>query len=146
MRSWEKEARIKILVPLDGSFRAEKILVHVEEMALRFKAKVIFLQVVNPFVPVMDSYTDLLEQSMEEIKRQTEKSKSYLSAWRANFRKKGIHSRKIVEQGPVVDPGSGSRLGSPAFSGQAQKCYRFLPSNATIKSVRTWTASSGTAL
>lgn len=93
----------RILVPLDGSSRAEKILVHVEEMALRFKAMVIFLQVVNPFFPVMDSYTDLLEQSMEEIKRQVEKSKSYLSAWRANFRKKGIHSRKIVEQGPVVD-------------------------------------------
>ncbi|MBN1930766.1 MAG: universal stress protein [Desulfobacterales bacterium] len=93
----------RILVPLDGSPRAEKILNHVEEMALRFKAQVIFLQVVNPFVPIMDSYTDLLEQSLNEIKRQVEKSKSYLSAWRGNFRKKGIHSRKIVEQGPVVD-------------------------------------------
>ena len=35
----------KILVPLDGSKRAEKILPHVEELARRYKAKVIFLQV-----------------------------------------------------------------------------------------------------
>ena len=37
----------KILVPLDGSKRAEKILPHVEELARRYKAKVIFLQVVE---------------------------------------------------------------------------------------------------
>jgi len=37
----------KILVPLDGSKRAEKILPHVEELAKRYKAKVILLQVVE---------------------------------------------------------------------------------------------------
>ena len=37
----------KILVPLDGSKRAEKILPHVEELALRFKAKVVFLNVIE---------------------------------------------------------------------------------------------------
>ena len=37
----------KIFVPLDGSKRAEKILPHVEELASRYKAKVIFLQVVE---------------------------------------------------------------------------------------------------
>ena len=34
-----------ILVPLDGSRRAESILPHVEKLALEFKSKVIFLQV-----------------------------------------------------------------------------------------------------
>ena len=37
----------KILVPLDGSKRAEKILPHVEELARRYNAKVILLQVVE---------------------------------------------------------------------------------------------------
>ena len=37
----------KILVPLDGSKRADRILPHVEELAKRYKAKVIFLQVVE---------------------------------------------------------------------------------------------------
>ena len=37
-----------ILVPLDGSKRAEKILRHVEHLAHCFSAKVILLQVVKP--------------------------------------------------------------------------------------------------
>ena len=39
-----------ILVPLDGSQRAEAVLPHVESLAQRNKAKVIFLEVVAPFV------------------------------------------------------------------------------------------------
>jgi len=38
----------EILVPLDGSKRAETILTHVEELAQHFKAEVIFLEVVKP--------------------------------------------------------------------------------------------------
>ena len=37
-----------VLVPLDGSPRAESILPHVENLAIQFKSKVIFLQVVEP--------------------------------------------------------------------------------------------------
>lgn len=36
----------KILVPLDGSKRAEAILPHVRELARRYDAQVIFLRVV----------------------------------------------------------------------------------------------------
>jgi hypothetical protein len=36
-----------ILVPLDGSTRAEAILKHVETLAQRFNSKVIFLQVIE---------------------------------------------------------------------------------------------------
>jgi nucleotide-binding universal stress UspA family protein len=43
----------KILVPLDGSKRAEAILPYVEELAQCAKAKVIFLQVIEPvYVPI----------------------------------------------------------------------------------------------
>ena len=37
----------KILVPLDGSKRAEAILPHVKNLALRFKAKIIFFIVIE---------------------------------------------------------------------------------------------------
>jgi nucleotide-binding universal stress UspA family protein len=37
----------KILVPLDGSKRAEAILPHVEQLALGYQAKVILLQVIE---------------------------------------------------------------------------------------------------
>ena len=38
----------KILVPLDGSKRAEAILPHVKNLALCFKAKAIFFIVIEP--------------------------------------------------------------------------------------------------
>jgi len=37
----------KILVPLDRSKRAETILPHVEELAHRYEAKVVFVQVIE---------------------------------------------------------------------------------------------------
>ena len=37
----------KILVPLDGSKRAEAILPHVEELAYNFEAQIIFLHVIE---------------------------------------------------------------------------------------------------
>ena len=37
-----------ILVPLDGSVRAEAILPHVDDLARCYRAKVVFLQVVEP--------------------------------------------------------------------------------------------------
>ena len=39
-----------ILVPLDGSRRAEAILPQVEEIAHCFEAKVLFLQVIEPIL------------------------------------------------------------------------------------------------
>lgn len=70
-----------ILVPLDGSARAEKILPHVEQMARSFGSNVILLRVVEPivtvssadvFVPVTDSFSAKLEQAqvyLNDLKR-----------------------------------------------------------------------------
>jgi len=61
-----------ILVPLDESARAEKILPHVEQMARSFGSNVILLRVVEPivavssadvFVPATDSFSAKLEQA-----------------------------------------------------------------------------------
>jgi nucleotide-binding universal stress UspA family protein len=57
-----------ILVPLDGSKRAEKILRHVEELALNNSSKLIFLQAVR--LPIIIEYEEdetlLNRQELEE--------------------------------------------------------------------------------
>ena len=92
-----------ILVPLDGSKRAERILPHVEELAQHYDAKVVFLQVVEPIPPIMGpegAYVGLYEQGLQ---RQTENAESYLAALQGKFREKGIEARRRVAHGRVVD-------------------------------------------
>lgn len=92
----------KILVPLDGSKRAERILPHVEELAQRYDAAVVFLQVVEPDVPIMGpevSYIRLYEASLE---RRSEEAEAYLTALAGEFREKGISAKAAVVHGPVV--------------------------------------------
>ncbi len=83
-----------ILVPLDGSQRAEAILPHVEEIARRFAAKVIFLQVIES-QPVMEittfEFTSLIKEA--EI---------YLKAHSNALHKKGIETKNVVQVGPAV--------------------------------------------
>ena len=92
----------KILVPLDGSKRAEKILPHVEELALRFKAKVIFLNVIEyKIVPAgEDQYINLSAQELDKVKKQGE---AYLAGIRKEFSAKNIESQSGVIYGAVVE-------------------------------------------
>ena len=46
----------KILTPLDGSQRGEKILSYVEELAHKFGSQLILLQVVEPIVMPVSQY------------------------------------------------------------------------------------------
>jgi len=94
----------EILVPLDGSKRAEAILTHVEELALHFKAEVIFLEVVKPQVvysSINNGVPDI-EIQQKIIDEQVKGAKSYLSGLEAEFRKKGISARSLIEIGSVV--------------------------------------------
>jgi nucleotide-binding universal stress UspA family protein len=91
-----------ILVPLDGSPRAETILPYVEEVALGRKSTVILLQVIEPSTLMVTPYdmvpyydTELAEQVIEDAKR-------YLAARQGELRDKGIEAEAIVMQGPVV--------------------------------------------
>ena len=91
-----------ILVPLDGSKRAEAILPHVEELAFRYDAKVVFLQVVEPTYPIIGSqegYAPLYEQDLE---RRTEQAEAYLASLQGGFQEKGIATQASVAHGPVV--------------------------------------------
>ena len=91
-----------ILVPVDGSKRAEAILPHVEELALRYDAKVIFLQVLELSTPVMTRGVDYMQLRQQELERAKEQADSYLSALEGEFRNKGIKAQTSILSGPVV--------------------------------------------
>jgi nucleotide-binding universal stress UspA family protein len=93
----------KILVPLDGSKRAEHILSHVENIARPHSAEVILLQVVT--LPVLsDGYKSiLLDETRRKSLRIFEESLAYLRSVERKFQKKGIRTHKFCENGPVVD-------------------------------------------
>lgn len=92
----------RILVPLDGSARAESILKHVEGLAAGGNTTVIFMQVVQDTV-VSDGYKSIqFQQSKEISEKKAAEAESYLSAIAGVFREKGIKTRKIVENGSVV--------------------------------------------
>ena len=92
-----------ILVPLDGSKRAEKILPHVEELAQRYTAKVVFLQVVHPFPIIAEprgaAYLELADQALEQRTKQAE---AYLDGLAEEFREKGIEALTRAVNGPIV--------------------------------------------
>jgi nucleotide-binding universal stress UspA family protein len=99
-----------LLVPLDGSPRAESILPHVEDLAMQFKSKVIFLQVVEPPLQFVNPslyettiQTDIIHEHLIDFKGKKEEITAYLSGIQEGFQKKGIDTGIIVEQGPAVE-------------------------------------------
>ena len=92
-----------ILTPLDGSKRAESILKHVEELARRFDAKVVFLQVIEPNTFIVGSETAFYAQYKEEVEKRNKQAEVYLAGIKGEFREKGIESKVHVVNGPVVD-------------------------------------------
>ena len=92
----------KILVPLDGSQRAEAVLPHVEDLARRYdKSQLVLLQVVEP-IPVTVNLGSVSPLDQEEIDREFKIARAYLEKLQARLRKKGILSRVHVVLGPVV--------------------------------------------
>ena len=92
-----------ILVPLDGSKRAERILPHVEELALRFEAKVIFIRVVEPNINKISPRGSDLVMYVDIVDFLIKESEAYLSALKGEFREKGISVKTIVGRGMVVN-------------------------------------------
>jgi nucleotide-binding universal stress UspA family protein len=90
----------RILVPLDGSKRAEAIMPHVEDLAQCYQARVILLQVVEPRPLLIDgtyAVPDLVEHE-DHLKS----AESYLRTLQNDLRVKGIEVKTRVAQGPVV--------------------------------------------
>lgn len=97
-----------ILVPLDGSKRAEAILPHVEELARGFDARVIFLHVVEPppiitDSDIIDSEVSYLNGFQEQMKEMTKQAVLYLESVQGKLKEKGIESKVKVNHGPVVE-------------------------------------------
>ena len=91
-----------ILVPLDGSKRAETILPPVESMALRYDAKIIFLQIISP----VGEYQTLLAPDYrykEAFEQHNKGAESYLTSLVEEFRKKGISGTKKSGHNRVVE-------------------------------------------
>jgi nucleotide-binding universal stress UspA family protein len=91
-----------ILVPLDGSKRAETILPQVEEMAQCFDAKVLFVQVIEPYFMGADPYGTMVP-NMDMVEQRAREADVHLDALCGEFREKGIEARKFVEHGPIVE-------------------------------------------
>jgi nucleotide-binding universal stress UspA family protein len=90
----------RILVPLDGSKRAEAIMPHVEDLAQCYQAKVVLLQVIEPRPLLIDgtyAVPDLVEHE-----QRLKTAESYLLALQGELRQKGIEVKTHVAQGPVV--------------------------------------------
>jgi nucleotide-binding universal stress UspA family protein len=92
----------KILVPLDGSKRAEKILSYVEDMAKRYEAQAIFMQVVENKV-VTSAEGAFITLSDEEFAQAKNQAETYLDGIQGDFREKKIKTKTHVVYGPVVD-------------------------------------------
>lgn len=91
----------KILVPLDGSRRSEKILPHVEELAERYGSKVIFMRVVR--YPQLNAYNGMemgtYQKTCEEV---TDSAHTQLNLLAGEFREKGMAVDVRVTAGPIV--------------------------------------------
>jgi nucleotide-binding universal stress UspA family protein len=91
----------KILVPLDGSKRAERILPHVEKLAHDNDATVIFLTVTR--APRVFGYDDMqYAHFQKEIESTMGEAETYVKGLRGEFQAKGIDARHQVVMGPVV--------------------------------------------
>ena len=91
-----------ILVPMDGSKRAEAILSHVESIAKSNDAKVFFLKVEEePIMLERDEVIDI-EKYHEVFDKQNELSQAYLNDLQARFHEKGLHAVTQLAYGSVV--------------------------------------------
>lgn len=96
----------KILVPLDGSKRAESIMPHVEDFAAKYHAKVVFLRVAERtyFIPGYHEAVNIgnLESFQQEYEHRKKELETYLAAWQGEFREKGIDSKIVIGNGEIV--------------------------------------------
>ena len=93
-----------ILVPLDGSRRAEKILPHMEELARRYQAEIVFFRVVEPPILFGEGGASITKQYEQDLERRIQNSEQYLEAQVRKFTEKGLAARsRLGGRYPVVE-------------------------------------------
>ena len=93
----------KILVPLDGSKRAEAILPHVEQIARCGQATVIFLRVVEPPPLMVTPGQPDMKLHQQKLQQRMEEAESYLKGIRGEFQQLGIDAEMEFGHGAVVE-------------------------------------------
>jgi nucleotide-binding universal stress UspA family protein len=91
-----------ILVPLDSSRRAEKILPHVEAIAQKFGAKLVLLQVIEPIAAEISPSRIAPHYDKTLVMRWHEEAKVYLAGVQGELQAKGIATKTVIETGPVL--------------------------------------------
>lgn len=91
-----------ILVPLDGSRRAEAILRHVEHIARQNKSKVVFLKVEEE--PLMLGHDEVIDLDgyHAKVEKQKERSLAYLAALERRCSQQDLHTDTRLACGSVV--------------------------------------------
>jgi nucleotide-binding universal stress UspA family protein len=91
----------KILVPLDGSNRSKLILPHVEGLAQRYGAKILFFRIVR--FPQFDVYnTPNVEAYRAGCQELKDRASSELNTLAGEFKEKGIDAEARISEGPIV--------------------------------------------
>jgi nucleotide-binding universal stress UspA family protein len=93
----------KILVPLDGSVRAERILVHVENLAVTQKSEILLMQVVQTVITTDGYRTISYQESMAATERAFKESDLYLRELAERMTKSGCKVQTITRTGSVVE-------------------------------------------
>jgi nucleotide-binding universal stress UspA family protein len=122
----------KILVPLDGSQRAEKILPHVIDMAGRYAAELVLLKVDEPEMLLgVDEVVDF-ENRLAERRRHKAETETYLAGVAQSLKKQGLKVRTLIAFGlpvkAILDTAQNEDAGlvamaSHGFGGQLRQFY-----------------------
>lgn len=93
-----------ILVPLDGSRRAEAILPHVIELAQNQGATLTLLTVVEPLLSTINPCAGASATfDVEAFSKQTEASEAYITELARDLTIRGVKSDIVIEHGHVVN-------------------------------------------
>lgn len=90
----------KILVPLDGSETAEKVLPYVIDVAQKHKAKVIIIRVIPPLRPALMKIPSVVEQVEQNIGAIVE---HYLDEVTNSLREKGLDVEAVMKKGKPAE-------------------------------------------
>ncbi len=92
----------KILVPLDGSKRAEIILPHVEQLAQKYQSAVILMQVIE-LMPIMMMPGQMdMAFYQDEFDRRKQNVEEYLRGIQDRFKGKDIATKIVIIEGAIV--------------------------------------------
>ncbi len=91
-----------ILVPVDGSKRAEAILSHVEKLGRIQEARVVLLKVEEEFIFLERDEVIDVAKYRNDLEKRRQNSDAYLQSLRSRLREKGIHAETRLAYGTVV--------------------------------------------